>query len=344
MNAKITKMLSMETLKKMKPKDLAKLKEKTAKFLEKAGWNPGCKLLIDVPFELICIPEYQEERVLKTEKSNEVTKLIAAWDDNKAVPVMISIRTDGPYAGLLFIVDGYHRARACEIMNDSGKRPCTGVESQIKEMAHNNESLVFADQFGLSTRVTELVKYKALLACSDTDDVNVKSAWNINDVLNKYHMVEALTSGKNDKYCKLGVGQAMRISKDEIIRNREGKFDWIIEILKTSGYAKQHRGLSSDMLQVMGSIYDALYDGKFGTLTPNDVKQKLIAKIKKTNWAGLETIGSYIYEENATTARATDRRSRVKAAIACFICEDFGLTNYVLRKPSFDFINDGVEA
>ncbi len=333
-NILTTMNFNIKSVKNLTTGQIKVLKRKTSAFLKAAKWKPGTRMTVEIPWDLICIDEYQARRVIKAEDENEIDLLIAEWDDNKDIPCLINYRTDGQYAGLLFLYDGYHRARAKERMAaDNGFK---GVWSIIRSVSTDTEKILFADQDERNVAVGIDIKYDAWLSSDNDENMNVLAAKTVRNALSKYS-VDAIAYKSYKGFCKLGLTQALKIAKRSIINNHPLEFDWILSILISSGFALQKRGLAADTLMILDGIYEMFIRGDFDDPTAKatsvGIANILTTALHGITWDRLLLEGSFTIDETAETVASTDRRSVVKKYLVDFIRKN-------LNKPVYGVYND----
>ncbi len=307
------------------PAIIKKYKKATKEWLKSVDFDPDVKNSYEIPWDLIFIPDYQIQRAIKAENDKSIDNIIANWDDNRDTPGIVNLRTDGPYAGLLFMVDGYHRSRYMERTAD--QNGYEGAWDIIISTDYNEENLVFADQCEGVTKLSSISRYKAWLANSNMDNRNIAAAHLLNDILTKYHMDTAIEGAKGQKHRKLAITAAHRICLESLV-NKGDIFDWIIEILSTSGVYQTAKGLSADMLNSLKDLYYMLIEGKFGNVSPSDVKPILIEKLHHHTWGTIQDLGIAIQKEDPVHVKETYQVSRARIVFGYWICKAFNLKSY----------------
>ena len=331
-NKQILTQIHFTSLSKMPAKEITDLRKRTKQFLQSCNWTPGDPNPKIIPWDLLVVDDYQMLRVRQAEEKGEIDSIIANWNPNRDTAGLVNYRTDGIYAGLLFLVDGYHRARAKERLQ--AKYGFEGAFDYIRNLSKDEEIILFANQGIGVTKLPIIAQYEAWLASSNNEDINVAASKMVNSVLKKYHVDSTIHNKNGDGYCKLGLAQAIKICNRAIRESNDDVFDFIISILKKSGFARTDRGLASDMLLVLEGIYKMTQKGIFGEdATPEAVAVVLTKELKKKTWTMLEMMGTFITDESAEQAKATDRRTRVRNLLAYYICKEFGLTLYGYHQP-----------
>ncbi|MCR5312161.1 MAG: ParB/Srx family N-terminal domain-containing protein, partial [Bacteroidaceae bacterium] len=298
-------------------KEIKALKAKTKKFLKSVNWSNTNENPLFIPWNLLIIPEYQESRTIRAEE--KVNNIVASWDSTKMIPGIVNYRTNGKYKDLLFIVDGYHRSRAMERLSDD-----LGFEGSydiIRNLEFNKEVEIFGDQYENCTKVSTLHRFYAWLMSNDMTNKNVAAAHYMNEILNKYHLDTAISGNKSKNYEKIAVMTGIKICIEDLIKGNNA-FDWIIEILKTSGACATKKGLSYNMLTALYGTYYMIIDGRFEDLSLDSAKEILIKYMRKNTYGTIQDLGTAILMEKPNHILSTTSISRAKAVFAYWICKD----------------------
>lgn len=302
--------------------EIKNLKKATAIFLRHENWQNGSKVPVTIPWNFILIPDYQEQRSLDAEVNKSIDTICSNWDENRITPGIVNLRTDGDYAGLLFIVDGYHRARSMERLSDT--EGYKGALDIIINTSYDNENHVFADQYDGVSPVTTLTRFHAWLKSSDITNRNVAAAHKLNDILNKYHVDAASNKNNQNSYSKLAIGTAHNACHEDIVHGTEA-FDWTMDILTSSGAAMTDMGLSRGMLLSLLGTYSMIEDGRFGGVTPADAKSVLVEKLSHHTWGTMQDLAIALRSADPVHVKWTSDLKRCKGVLSHWICEEWGL-------------------
>lgn len=312
--------------------NIKKLKKETLDFLGRSGWHVGDLMPYYIPWDLIVVPKYQRKRAELSE-GRQINDLIANWNDNKFDYVRINYRTDGPYAGLFTVVDGYHRSRALERMKDDLN--IEGVLSKIISVDTEEEILLFANQDVCKKRMQWIVKYEAWLASHDETDIWVKTAHLHNNILNKYRLENRIYESKLKYSLKTGLD----ICKESINENCY-VFDCLLDVLKSSGIYNTKDGMSSSMIKGLADVINLVESGRYGDgVTMDDVTTILKKRLKGWTWSQLEYAGSCMFDESVDQAAKTEKRQRIKAPMVDMICKELGLPGCRYYASAIDFVH-----
>ena len=323
--------MHFENANDMTKAQIKKLKKETLDFLGRSGWHVGDIMPYYIPWHLIIVPEYQYRRALNSENNNSIDKIVSNYDNDRYDYAKINYRTDGDYAGLFTIIDGYHRARATERLQK--ELNIEGVLSRIITTSKEKEIILFADQDEGKTTVPLIIKYEAWMASNDETNINVLASHKMTSILNKYHLEDIMYKSG----ISFGISQAFNICK-KTINNDCYEFDWMMEILKHTGISNTTDGLRADMFTALHTIFGMIKEGRFGEdATYDNVKNILKSSLKGWTFSTLEQFGTFVTDESAKQAKDTDRRRRVTNAISCMICKAFNLTTYGYHNSINDF-------
>ena len=307
-----------------------KLKKDTNTFLKKIKYSPDdFRISIyEIPWHLIVVPDYQTDRAVKAESDGHIDQLIAEWNKNESSPCRLNLRTDGPYAGLLFIYDGYHRARAQERMaNDHN---WTGIYAQIANVNYNEEARLFFTK-EIKKEKSDIHVYNAKLLSSDMEDIDVKAAHYVDNIIKKYKLDTAISGHAGANHIKLSLNRAQNIGKEDILKGKSA-LDWSLHILAESNVAQTHNGLSAKMLNALAGIYDRIESNQFNKVTINDAMPVLIDNMKHHTWGTIQDLGITIMNEPAIHTKIKSPETRARYVFGYWICQRFNIDFYGIVK------------
>ncbi len=321
-----TQITAMHDEASLTPNEIIKLREKTAAYLKRIKWKNGNNTVFEIPFDLLVRPTTQTNRANMAEIDGSIDALCANYNDNWATPGIVNVRTDGPCAGLMFIIDGNHRARTRErLAADKGFK---GALSIIRQMNNNEERALFAKIEYLQTPKSAMDKYNAWIESNDLTDIDVKTAHTVHDILCKYHVDTAIKGGKGSKYPKIALGAALDICRESLSRGNDC-FDWIISTLVVSGCGQTDYGLSRGTLLSLCGFYYMIISGRFGKgVTPESAQPILIEKLTHHTWGTVQDLGIAIQNEQGIHVATTSQQTRAKRVFAYWICKAFNLDAY----------------
>ncbi len=301
------------------------LRAATKRWIKNNGFKKSDMKNYHIPWYLLILPAYHEARALHAEETGKINNIVANWDNDIYTAGKINLRTDGKYKGLFFIVDGYSRFRAMErLSSDLG---FDGVITSIVNIDKNKEIETYASKNEVMTPLNPFAKYVARNESTDTNNRKVAAVAMVNNVLNKYHLDSAIHGSKENHSEKIAIQSAINICTKSIQRGDEC-FDWIIDILKTSGAAMTNKGLSEKMLKSFAGFYYMLMNDRFSGVTPADAKPVLIEKMHHHTYGTIQDLGIAILKEDPVHVLMTDSVSRAKAVFSHWICESFGLPTH----------------
>lgn len=207
------------------------LQKKQAIQLFKNSSKIGNKIFVDIPVELLKVDWDMYQRATQ----RHVRIIAQNWNDDKCDPLMTNYRNDGYF----YIIDGQHRLMAALMRGIESLVCIVFVGLSIKE-----EADLFTEQNEGTKKLSPYDTYKANLCRGEKTDTMIKN------ICDKYGV--AIKKANTPKVLKC-LSVVRRYFRSD---NGEEGLNWILDVIKVSGWENFSQGHSYDVVNSLWVIYN----------------------------------------------------------------------------------------